>query len=48
MKVYGVSRDLWAWEIPYLVKEHMGHTVSGVDCDHTVKVALGFFEKALR
>ena len=24
----------------------MSHTVSGVNCDHTVKVGLGFFEKA--
>jgi hypothetical protein len=25
----------------------MGHTVSGVDCNHTIKVGLGFLEKVL-
>lgn len=31
----------------YLIKEDMCHAVSRVDCGHTVKVGLGFFEKAL-
>jgi hypothetical protein len=31
----------------YLVKEYMCHAISRVDCDHTVKVRLGLFEKAL-
>lgn len=31
----------------YLVKEDMRHAISGVNCDHAVKVGLGFFEKVL-
>ena len=31
----------------YLVKEDVSYAISGVDCDYTVKVGLGFFEKVL-
>lgn len=31
----------------YLVKEDVGHAIPRVDCDHTVKVGLGFFKKIL-
>ena len=30
----------------YLVKEDVCHAVSRVNCNHTVKVCLGFVEKA--
>jgi hypothetical protein len=32
----------------HLVEKNMCHAVSRVDCDHTVKVGLGFFEKTVR
>ena len=32
----------------YLVKEYVCHTVSMVNCNHAVKVCLGFLKKALR
>lgn len=46
-RIWCYSRSLGMRGVSYLVKEDMGHTVSRVNCDHTVKVGLGFFEKAL-
>ena len=42
-----MSADLRCFHRIYLVKEDMRDTISRVDCDHTVKVRLGFFEKTL-
>ena len=42
-----MSLGLRCFHWMYLVEEDMCYAIPRIDCDHTIKVGLGFFEKTL-